>query len=177
MSKIKHVQLIYMTLVSSCSNNPYLDNNYANVTNYYVNATVSTPSGISVDLSDQLVDLEKIDELTLHVESCLKTTIHRQFFVVKIPSNWYNGCRNKYWQLCYDPGCGEQLFPCFVDPRLCEEKGFFEQCECGCRAIIQDNNVIVTAPNLHMYTAELIRMVTGVNNIWTDPVGLCYKEQ
>ena len=119
-----------------------------------------------------MVDL-RVDQ----VEECLArqkvaTKINRKWFGVYIPPDWYvSKCS------------GEQLIPSVVDYRLCEAKGLIiptvchtvikptASCPCVCnmRSVIQDDFWIVTTPNLKLFKAELIRLVSNVNNVWVDP--------
>ena len=171
-------KIIAFLFLISCQNPCYF-NNYANVTNYPTTPNTATPKGIAVRTNGQDVDLLKIDALTDYVESCLGIPVKRDCLSVVIPDDWYPACE--------DPT--QQVFPCKVSPQLCADKGFEIDpdcvpgqlpdekcpCPCNCRATIQDENVIITAPNLKLYSAELIRMVTGVNNIWTnDETVKCY---
>jgi len=155
------------SLLLICCNNPCYYNSYADVTNYKIFLNRTTASGIRVDDLEEEISLEEIDQRTRELEACLQITIDRRCITVLIPHDWYiSECS------------GEQLFPCFVKDSLCEEKMRAEgmsneqieiilaKCPCACRATIQNEEIIVTAPNLKLYKAELARMVTGVNDPW-----------
>lgn len=135
----------------------------------------------------QLID-QKTDEL----EKCLKglnllplPTIHRDWFAVYVPTDWYTSTCTK-----------EQMIPSSIDYRLCEKKkrdGEYikipehcryvvkptELCPCPCnaRAAIKMGpvHVIVTAPNLKLFKAELARVVLWpkYNMPWVAPVSGC----
>ncbi len=165
----------------SCNDNCYY-NYYANVTDYKVEADARTPIlGILVTTNGQVVDLARIDEIILSVENCLGMELKRECLEVVVPPDWYVS-------YCVNPE-GEELFPCRIDPQVCADKGLSIDpdcvpgqlpdddcpCPCNCRATIQDENVIITTPNLKLFSAELIRMMTGVNNIWLNPeLSKCY---
>jgi len=146
-------------LVNCTSNDDFdcYDNLYKNVTNYSYNIETYTPDGIPVVTNNYKINLYKIDAMINQVELCLEMYLKRDCFSVVIPHDVY-----------ISPCSGQQLFPCDIDPIHCEEKGIIptEQCPCNCRATIQDENIIITTPNLLLFKAELIRMMTGINNIW-----------
>jgi len=196
------MRFVLALFLIGCGYCPYEADNYSNPTNYSIDPTLRTPNGIKVDSSNQIVDLNDIDRRTDEVEACLgkmfpdgvlpadivskstclynhfDTHVHRDCLQVKIPPDWYKGCIDENWQYCSNvPGCGEEVFPCKVDPALCEAKGFTPtpECPCACRAMIQDNNTIVTAPNMHLYKSELIRLITSCNNIWTSQLDQCWS--
>ncbi len=173
---------LYLSAIALCEGgcqSPCYLNYYLNITDYKTSADIQTPNGIAVRTNGQEVDLEKIDALTDYVEACLGIEIQRSCLSVVIPNDWYPACE----------GENEQVFPCRIDPQVCADKGLPIDpdcvpgqlpdedcpCPCNCRATIQDENTIVTAPNLKLYSAELIRMVTGVNNIWiNEATRRCY---
>lgn len=192
---------IIILLLSGCGGgyNPYSIDNYLNVTHYPVNYTQHTAQGIGVDGA---LDVADIDRRTDEVEACLiklfpdgklpmdvienshcieatfVPEIQRKYIGVKLAPDWYNSCYAEDYSYV-GPGNGEEIFPAMVDPALCEAKGFkvTDACPCGVRSIIQDNSVIVTAPNMHLYKAELIRLVTGCNDIWTSVLASCWSAE
>lgn len=124
----------------------------------------------------------------VQASSCITSTfdphIKREWIGVKVAPDWFQGCYDQDWQWV-GQGNGEQMFP--VDPKLdpkiraeidklCEAKGFkvTPECPCGERAAVQGNSAIVVTPNMHLYKAELIRLVMGCNNIWTTVLASCY---
>lgn len=171
--------LLFTTLLIGCPDGGYHPN-YANATNYVVTKQqgVRTLGNVLVvvqpkDKTDALLTL--IDQQVTTLDICLmglgRPKVQRDWCGVLIPPDWYvSSCSN------------EQLVPSRVDPKLCEAKGLKipEQCwwvtrpsvlclcPCNFRAIIQDNYWIVTTPNLKLFKAELLRLVTGVSNVWTD---------
>jgi hypothetical protein len=161
---------------------------FANVTTYGVSPSDRTPEGVVVDASGFKVDLAAIDSHIDKVEQCLRDkypdgslpadvvknghclsdkfdpVIQRSFLTVKVAPDWHNGCLN------------EQVFPCGVDPKYCEAKGITPtpECPCECRGAVQDNDTIVTTPDLHLFDNDLIRVVTTCNYIWIAGLQECF---
>ena len=116
-------------------------------TDYTVGSTQKTKDGISIDISEQTVDLVRVDSLTRELETCLGRSVERRAFVIKIAPDWR-------MQEC----AGRQLFPCSL-PNF--EPGCADrECPCGCAGILQWPNVVVTTPNLASLKHELIHLVT-----------------
>lgn len=188
---------LFLIFVCGCNQPDCYWNNYRNITGYNINPSTETPNGIAVDTSGFDVDLEEIDRQVDSLENCLRTafaenpfideetaelqdcridgyefrtefdpeiTINRDCLVVKIATDW-----------SVSPCSGQQVFPCNIDPAVCEAKGIevTEECPCMCRSMIQDENVIITTPDLYLFRGELARMITGCNNPWFDPVSQC----
>lgn len=138
-----------------------------------------TPRGILVIRDDAVITTEflaEVDVKTDDLEACLGRQInlgeiHRNWFVVYVPVDWYVSTCS-----------GEQLIPSTPPPSSCRSKGLVipveceyverptPECPCVCnvRAVIQDSRYIVVTPNLKLYRAELTRLVTNVNNPWTN---------
>lgn len=95
-----------------------------------------------------------VGEPTLEVRSCL---------TVRVPS----------WHV--SPCTGRQLFACAVPAESCLAKGETPtaECPCACRAIIQDNEMILTAPNLELFPARLTELMTGCDYIWGTRLAKC----
>jgi len=165
----------------------YGSNNYKNITDYDVVPDVYTANGIGIDNSNnpewQLNPVE-IDFMVDSLEECLNAnfkanpiipediassancyrkdfsegiTIVRNCISVKVPDDLYRSSCS-----------GKLLFRCDVDPQLCLDKGLEPNpaCPCSCRAMIQDNNCIITEPTFEVFKGELARMVTSCNNPW-----------
>jgi hypothetical protein len=147
---------------------------YTNHVNYDITLEGRTPGGVQYALNNQNVSLDVIDQEVNELETCLNITINRDCFAVVISPFW-------------TPSFGEEVFPCTIPISVCEEKaraGLFPMeslCRtpldvpcpegtfrCGCRATIQDDFYIVTAPNLLLMKSELARLVTGINDIWHE---------
>lgn len=162
------------------------DDHYANVTAYTVRATQRSPSGIAVDGA---LDLGELDRRTAAVEACLaarfpdgrmpaalvaaahcltdrvELVVHRECLTVKVAPDWHVGC------------AGEQVFPCSVDPALCQAKGLTPTaaCPCECRSAIQDDGTIVVTPDLRLYANDLMRLQTSCNDIWVPGLEECFQ--
>jgi hypothetical protein len=148
---------------------------YRNGTNYRVTPDVRTPEGIAIDTTGHQIDLNRVDSLTTALEQCLERTINRSCFAIYIVNDWYTSAVDAQQQVFT---CSYGNGPCeskIESGRLLREnvcrKPPNEPCppgtyRCGCRGAIQDDFYIIVTPDLRMYTAELARMVTGVNNIW-----------
>ena len=159
----------------SCSDplGPCYSNRYPVITSYEVTPDNETPEGIPVDSNGQYVDLELIDQLVDELTECVEIDLRPDCLVVKIPPDWYvSQCTRS------------QLFPCDNDQQECLDKCDgdqdcidqmildFERCPCNCRARIQDENIIVTTPDMLLFKAELARMITHHNNPWPE-YGAC----
>lgn len=158
--------LLPFLLLCSCSQSGY-DGWFLNTTDYKINGEYKiSPGGIKVYANGNEINLNDIDLKVLELEECLQLTIHRDWFSVYIPNDWY-------WSnpICSDEP--QQLIPSTVDYRLCEAKGLeiaaacrdlkypTEECPCVCniRSGLQDNNVVITTPNLKIFKMPLARMI------------------
>ena len=123
----------------------------ANITNYEVSPTTTTPDGIDVDDSGMAVDLDLLDRETTDLEQCLRLSIDRLAFVVKIAPNWFTS-----------PGSSQQGFPCSIDPSLCfgGQPPPNPDYLCACAGAVQPPNIVVLPPNLLAYRHELIHLIT-----------------
>lgn len=193
--------LTCLMLFACRSDPPCYDNHYSDVVSFSTQPNTKTPSGIQVDTSGFSVDLAAIDTKVLNVENCLKakypngvlppdvvvngqcirntfdTTIHRDCMRVKIASDWHVGCS------------GEQVFPCNVPIKLCEDKGIMIDphckqgqapspdcpCPCECRSAIEQNDTVITTPDLRLFDDALMRLTTGCNFIWVAGLVECYE--
>lgn len=155
--------LMPFLLICAC-NQPGYDGYFLNVTDYPIKGEYEiSPAGIKVYLNGNDVNLNDIDLKVLELEECLGISINRNWFSVYIPSDWYTA------EECSE----EQVIPSTVDYRLCEAKGLVieeecrdlkyptDECPCICsvRATIQNNNVVVTTPNLKLFKMPLARIV------------------
>lgn len=175
---MRYLSFLFTTLLVGCPNGSY-NPNYANATNYVVEKSQGTRTSggvLVVALKDRNEILfaaidRSVDELDVCLAKLGRKKVQRRWFGVLVPIDWYvSSCS------------GEQLVPSKANPALCEAKGLTipEQCrwvakpssECPCpcnfRAVIQDDWWIVTAPNLKLFKAELLRLVTSVNNVWAN---------
>lgn len=69
----------------------------------------------------------------------------------------------------------EQVFSCSVGPQRCLEKGQVPTpaCPCSCRAQIQDNTTVWTAPNQKLLAAYIVTLLTGCLSPWTPTLAPC----
>lgn len=147
-----------------------------NYTSYQTTVTYRTPGGISVDDAKLQLDPALVDDIAADVLGCLEAAAPldanesamamcgrapvyeiRSCLVLKVPDNWYtSNCT------------GSQLFPCNVPNQSCLNKGLTptNSCPCACRASIQDEAVIVTAPNLELLPGKMVELFTGCSQIW-----------
>jgi hypothetical protein len=88
---------------------------------------------------------------TLEIRSCL---------VIKVPDVWW-----------VSPCTGSQIFECAAPAASCRAKGQepTDQCPCSCRAAIQNDQVIITAPNLELLPWRLTELLTGCEQIQNVP--------
>lgn len=165
--------LVAVAMFSMCAK--YYPERHANITQYEISTSVTTPKGIRVDRGQHDVDLAKIDRHVDDLESCLGMRIRRNAFVVKFPSDLY-----------LSPCTGEEIFPCKMPVDVCIRKisaGSVNllpgspcslddlpctQCPCHCRAAIQGNAAIVTNTRMNLFRAELARLVTGEIDPWSS---------
>jgi hypothetical protein len=173
--------VVLIVILLSCPNDHYNFDLFLDVTHYRPDDSLAqkTPGGISVIREDLPADDEFLFEVDLEtnlLEQCLGEVgwpgINRDGFVVVVPDTWYTS-------VC----SGEQLIPSVVNPVACRSKGLVvppeceyveyptDACPCVCnvRAVIQGPHYILVTPNLKLYRAELTRLVTEINNPWTDP--------
>jgi hypothetical protein len=185
------VVLTMLLLALGCPG-PGYPQNFQAVTAYPVamSAAKTTPGGVRyiAPLKDDTPALRaQLDAKTAELETCLHQAgagwhVHRDWFVVLVPPDWYvSACS------------GQQLVPSTPNCRLCiDQKGLplpakccglrvpTKECPCVCsmRAVVQPGRppAVVTAPNLLLYKDELARLVTGVNFPWGDPrISRCLK--
>lgn len=166
-------------------------NHYSNYSNYTVSVEGETPAGIAYDSTGHALDAAEVDRRVDAVEACLTklypdgvlpesvrqagsclwaklrfgTTVKRQCLTVKIAPDWHWSCDGK-----------QQVFSCNAPEAGCLAKGRVPTPECPCcwRGLVQDETTLVTTPDLHLLTADLIRVVTSCNNIWVPGLQECY---
>lgn len=155
--------ILFCGLLLTCQE-PCYYNSYLSITEYEEDIDLQTAKGIQVTSNNQEIDLIEIDRQVDALENCLNQSIRRECFRILVAPDWYiSKCS------------GQELFPCRMPIKVCEDKDIIitEECPCNCRAIIQDENIIIVTPNLYLLRAELARMVTGINNPWIPPIGSC----
>lgn len=122
---------------------------------YQVGATTLTPGGIHHDGGDAAA----IDRLVGEVGDCLKVSIDRSSFTVKVPADWSLSCDGK-----------QQELSAIAPMSGCDAKDLHGDCECRWRAVVQCPSTIVATPSLYLFKDALVRFVTGSQNPWADPV-------
>lgn len=155
---------------------PCYPSNYPNYTNYSVSFTDKTNLGIKLDDPDHYLDKQKIDELTTETISCLKkikgTLSSNELYQNDCQGEWdleIKSCMVVKVPIWHTSDCtGEEVFSCSVPFASCAEKGFSPDsgCPCSCRAMVQDNEVLLTTPNMKLYKAYLITLLTGCGRPW-----------
>jgi hypothetical protein len=159
-----------------------------NYTHYSFQATAKSPRyGFEIDDPKSELDLGQLDDLTARVAACVQrvgppTDDEKKLgdcsgdfqpeikpcLRVKVTPNW-----------AISPCSGEQIFPCDVPQQSCTNKGLQPNpaCPCSCRAIIQDDTMVVVTPNLRIYAGQLSTLLTGCTNSWTGRLVECAKLQ
>lgn len=156
------------------------DNQFADITAFESNPDEITPNGVLVTTNGWITDLERIDLEIAYMEACLEMTLKRDCFEVIIPPEIHVSSCSR-----------EQLFECDIVEAnyryllaigyseevarersdICRyDKGLetSDECPCMCRATIQNENIIITTPNLKLFSAELARMMTGELNVYNN---------
>lgn len=125
---------------------------------YDVGPLVQSPAGVRVDAPGGAMFLPTVDRLTAEVSECLRVSIDRSSFLVKVPGDWLLSADGTQQELtAIAPGSG------------CTAKGLTGEQPCRWRAVIQCPNVIVATPSLYLFKDALVRFVTGSQNPWADP--------
>lgn len=176
--------LVIWTLITGCGNPPCYVGDHGNYTNHVRSqiVAVSPMYGFSVDDPKGELDLAKLDMTVSAIVECIGSILPltmseyqtaecvgqpssevRSCIVVKVPEWHVSSCT------------GSQLFPCSVPVLSCLNKGQTPtlECPCSCRAIIQDNSMILTTPNLELFPARLTELLTGCPQIWNTRLSKC----
>lgn len=191
---IRTFTFLVVICACGCGDNDCYVNHYRNITNYDVIPETLTPNDVLVDTSGFDVDLAEIDRQIDEMEVCVQNAL---FDGIDMPTAQAQGCRDsnlnyrtdftdisvrrecltvKIAPDWYVSACsGQEVFPCDIPPQVCIDKGLeiTDECPCRCRSAIQDENVVVTTPNLYLFRGELARMITGCNNPWFGAVSRC----
>jgi len=190
---MKYLFVALAVFLFGCTDSNYYPHRVMNVTYYVIpprSQATKTKLGTYVYRQDGVAItqtfLDEIDRRTLALEACLKKNkvwdhINYTWFAVFVP-------RDHYVSAC----SGEQLVPSRPALKECTIKGLkipdkcvglrqpqLPDCPCVCnhRAVLQNNAVIITAPNLKLYKAELARLVLAATNPWLQPkVAVCLGE-
>lgn len=194
---MRTLTILIILFLAGCSDGKRCNNNnYQNITQYEIAVNSVTPGGVNVDDSGFFVDLEELDRQINEMEICVQNalsggidmataetqdcridgwdyrtdfvdiSVRRECLTVKISPDWrVSTCSEEYME----------VFPCEINPQVCIDKGLeiTDECPCMCRSTIQDENVVVTTPNLYLFRGELARQMTGCNNPWFGAVSAC----
>ncbi len=173
------VLALLLVLVGGCPRDGYRSW-FSNVTQYKysVGKAKKTPAGVryfAPAKDDTQAFRDKLDVLTHELAACLPKAnpswqVRRDWFVVLVPTDWYVSACSKQQLVPSTPPCSACRSKKLVIPdKCCGLRLPTSECKCVCnmRAVVQDNYAIVTAPNLLLYKAELARLITNVNNVWT----------
>lgn len=164
---------------------------------YKINVQEVTPSGIKIDTGEQEINLDTVDRLVDDVVSCLNQKfpngltedvierascynfkpyykwayqirpLNKDCITIKIPNTWKLSCDGT-----------QQLLDRYIDKSACQAKGLnrdFDECPCSWRAGIQEHEVIVTTPDLHMLPDPIVRYMTGCSMIWVGELANCAR--
>jgi hypothetical protein len=175
----------FMIGMQSCALVPCYDPNYPDMTNGGFKFTGKTPMGIEVDDPNHELDMDRVDAITKDVVACVKNiadhgyisnqeAIDAQCYGVWEPE--IKSClkvRVPEWSV--SKCSGEQLFSCNVPDASCLQKGSVPtaECPCRCRAMIEHGAIVLTTPNLKLYPAYLVTMITGCGSPWTPTLAPC----
>jgi hypothetical protein len=157
-----------------------------NFTAYVVTASALTPAGLALDDPQGLLDPLVVDGTVSRVSDCLRQfetqplspeeardnvcygdhfeAGPRSCVVVKVAPDWRRS-----------PCSGEQVFPCWVGDGPCLAKGEqpSPECPCSCRAVIQNQDVVVTTPDLRLFPAALVSLATDCDSPWSGRLKSC----
>lgn len=161
---MKRAAAALLAMVAGCSSRPTffpVPSGILTVTAYVVTPTLTTPEGVRVDPSGQELPpayLAKVDRITDEAFACLGLA-HKPI-TLKVASDWFLNCDKT--QQVLPPVAGA------CDPNKDGD------CQKPCagahwRAFVQRDGAIVSTPSLYLYKDPLVRLLTGVQSIWTDP--------
>ena len=159
---------------------PYISR--MNYTSYSINLNeaVTTPLGAKVikngnEFSDE--DLQKVDEHITATEECVKEWKRTQPDVMHRNYNWKAPNRSCYTVVLAPDirmSCNDPAMEIFgkAPQESCDAKGFEykEGCECGFRVVIQDGQYICVTPNLYLFRAGVVELLTGYpsGDLWKN---------
>jgi hypothetical protein len=175
---IKNLALL---LIAGCNKPCYPYFNATDYTDFPVTA-IKTDTGLLVDDPNSELDLDRVNRKITAVAECTKRVqlTYDQQVVSQcqaVSTGKVEAClvvkAAPQWRI--SPCTNEQVFSCDVPFASCAAKGqkLNPDCPCSCRAIIQDNGVIITTPNLKIFPAQLTTLLTGCYNPWVGPLAEC----
>jgi len=199
-----------MIWVSGCTKpeqlSPYYDWDY--LAEYYnmtppfeTDFSITTPTGVRIDPSDNEIESGLVDVIIDRVEKCMYDKFLSGENALYIPDDvrraaYCTSVRPSYpvdrhkiylkippketgwhWSAC----SGQQVLVWETpDFSPCAEKGLVETvgCPCSWRAGVQDSGVIVATPNLYVFPDWFIRVHFGCLNPWGHPsIAECARPQ
>ena len=183
--------LLSIVFLSACTVTPFPDHGRFNYTAYTFHPTRTTAAGNIVDDQGNQVSDAVVDGTIKNALDCFNSIPHLTFderekaaceghslwgfdgsIKVKVVTDWHvSACS------------GKQLFSCYVPDASCEAKnlpvhefpdGGSVECPCECRAMIQDDDFIATAPNLELLPWQVVELVSGCEHIeFVERLSLC----
>lgn len=159
-------RLTILILLAAGCGAPFPLNHSPNYTDYPFKVTGHSPAGIPVDDPRGDLDLTALDAKVSSVLGCLGAGPLPREFGVKVAPDWsVSACS------------GQQVFPCAIGPEGCQAKGLTPtaDCPCRCRAVVQDNAIIVTVPAMTVLPGRLVSLLTGAENPWLSEFAECAR--
>jgi hypothetical protein len=150
----------------------------------------TTPGGVLLWDPRKQVEVPRLDRIVSELETCIASLSPTREQLVSgacpVAVPWaHNGFRRDWFEVAVAPdwyasSCtGAQVFPCYIAPSDCEQAKrdkpelVGKNCDCACRATIQNNRTIVTTPNMQLLPGTLFSLVTGCTNPWHAPFSAC----
>lgn len=179
----------------------YLAEHYNMTPPFETDFSITTPTGVRIDSSDNEIEPGLVDAIIDRVEKCLYDKFSSGESTLYIPEDirraaYCTSARPAYpvdrskiylkippkntgwhWSQCSDQQLLSWETPDFTP---CAEKGRIETdgCPCSWRAGVQDGGVIVATPNLYVFPDWFIRVHFGCLNPWGHPlIAECAKPQ
>lgn len=177
------IVFVFAVLLACAATSRSYNSRLASVTSYSVQTPESTTWGVKYGGP---LDPVVLDTLVARVSACLaripepspeakvvmdcpdrplRREVDPALFDVMVAHDWRPSAFDR----------NEQVFPCHVDPQLCRDKGLEPSVEkpCQCRATVQGGRTIIVTPNLKLFPAELVRLVTACNYVWEPALSEC----
>lgn len=176
-----------------CYHNNFQTDQYSEYPESYRDANVNavSPDGIQVDTGGYAVDLEELDDRVNKIEGCVLAVMRDEYAAdldTETQMAW--GCwtdnfneRQKLKRDCLiikvvPPAAMStdglwQLLDATAPDYLCEEKGQTPDAQhpCRYRAIVVDENILMTPPALYLW--DIVSIMTGCTQIWNNEFAKC----
>lgn len=144
---------------------------YWQYTYFKVGETGKSPLGYKIDDPKGELNVTAVDQTLKNVVDCMSRVApltkeeRKAAMCADKPENEIKSCLTiKSPPVWVVSTCsGAQVFDCGAPQESCLMKGLSptEQCPCRCRAIKQDFETIITAPNLELLPWEFVELTTG----------------